>query len=176
MEELPEIVKKYFNRIELQIGDYFVREGQYSKFIGYVESGLLRSYQIDSKDEMVTTNFYQPHSFCGSFFSFYRQQPSLENIKAITHVRIYVIGFDTLQALFENDLTVNKLARMAIEEVCIAKDIRLSKMLKLQAKERYLWLMKEYPLIIEMAPLKYIASYLGMKPESLSRIRKELIS
>ncbi len=172
----PEIISRHFNSKELKAGDYFVKEGQYSKLIAYVEQGLLHSYQIDAKGEAITTNFFQAGLFCGSYFSFYRQAPALDSIKAITDTRIHTIGFDSLQKLYRGDLALNQLGRMAIEQVCIAKDIRLSQMLKLDARGRYLWFIKEYPSVIEKAPLKFIASYLGMKPESLSRIRKELIS
>ncbi|HAA15766.1 MAG TPA: hypothetical protein DCE41_30280 [Cytophagales bacterium] len=176
MNEISEILKLHFTQKKLQAGDYFAKEGQYSKTIGYVEIGLLHSYQIDHKGEIVTTNFFQAESFCGAYYSFYRQQPALEFIKAITPAILHIIDYDTLQALFSVDLRLNQLGRLAIEEVCISKDIRLSKMLKLDAKARYLWFMEEYPDVIEKAPLKLIASYLGMKPESLSRIRKQLIS
>jgi CRP-like cAMP-binding protein len=171
-----EILEKHFKIKELSAGEFFVKEGQYSKFIGYVESGLLRSYQIDSSGEDITTNFFLQNSFCGSFFSFYRKAPSLDFVTSITDSRIHTIGYDKLQSLFREDFVFNQLGRLAIEEVCIEKDIRLSKMLKLNATERYLWFIDEYPSVVEKSPLKYIASYLGMKPESLSRIRKELIS
>ena len=141
-----------------------------------MESGLLHAYQIDSKGNAITTNFFQRGAFCGSYYSFYRQSPALDSIKAITETRIYTIGFERLQKLFQDDMVINQIGRLAIEQVCIAKDIRLSKMLKLDAKARYLWFLEEYPMVIEQSPLKFIASYLGMKPESLSRIRKELIS
>ncbi|WKN43440.1 Crp/Fnr family transcriptional regulator [Tunicatimonas pelagia] len=171
-----EILEKHFNLQELRAGEYFVKEGQYSKHIGYVEAGLLHSYQIDRTGDTVTTNFFLPEAFCGSFFSFYRHAPALDSVKAITEARIHTIGYDQLQALFREDLGINQLGRLAIEEVCIEKDIRLTKMLKLDAKDRYLWFIKEYPAVVEKSPLKFIASYLGMKPESLSRIRRELIS
>lgn len=171
-----ELLEKHFVLNELNAGDYFVKEGQYSKQIGYVKSGLLHSYQIDHSGEMITTNFFTPDSFCGSFFSFYRNAPALDFVKAITDAQILTIDYVTLQNLFKDDLTINQLGRLAIEEVCIAKDIRLSKMLKLDAMDRYLWFIKEHPYVVENSPLKFIASYLGMKPESLSRIRKELVS
>ncbi len=176
MSEISAIVKKHFNKIELGIGEHFVKEGQYSKSMGFVASGLLHSYQTNSKGETITTNFFLPGTFCGAFYSFYRQQPSFENIKSITGSCLYVMGYDKLQNFLKTDLVFNQLGRMAIEEVCISKDLRISKMLQLQSKERYLWLLQAYPLIAEKAPLQHIASYLGMKPESLSRIRKELSS
>jgi len=171
-----EIIEQYFQSMDLKAGEYFVKEGQYSKHIGYLESGLFRSYQINRSGEDITTNFFTPGSFCGSFFSFYRQSAALDFVVPIVDSRIHTIGYDTLQSLFHENLVFNQLGRLAIEKVCIEKDIRLSKMLKLGAKDRYLWFIEEYPSVIEKSPLKYIASYLGMKPESLSRIRKELIS
>jgi len=171
-----ELIERHFQSIELKAGDDFVKEGQYSKQIGYVEAGLLRSYQIDHTGDEITTNFFTEGSFCGSFYSFYRQAPALDFVVAVTDVKIHTIGYNTLQSLFQDDLTLNKMGRLAIEKVCIEKDIRLSKMLKLDAKERYLWFIEDSPAVFEQSPLKYIASYLGMKAESLSRIRKEMVS
>lgn len=176
MTQEAEIIEEHFKVKELSAGEYFVKEGEYSKVIGYVESGLLRSYQIDSAGDDITTNFFLQDSYCGSFYSFYRKAPALDYVVSITDSRIHTIGYDKLQSLFQNDLYLNKIGRLAIEEVCIEKDIRLSKMLQLNAKDRYLWFINEYPTVVEQSPLKFIASYLGMKPESLSRIRKELIT
>ena len=176
MQELTKILDEHFSMVEIASGEYYVKEGQYAKTIGYVKNGLLHSYQINKNGEMITTNFFQEGSFCGSYYSFYQQLPALDFIKAITETKIYTIGFERLQKLFREDLVINQIGRMAIEQVCIQKDIRLSKMLKLDAKSRYLWFVETYPFVIEKTPLKYIASYLGMKPESLSRIRREFIS
>jgi len=170
------IFENHFKTKKLKAGEYFVREGEYSKKLAYIASGLLHSYEIDSKGEMITTNFFQTDSFCGSFYSFYRETAALDSVRAITDAQIHTIEYDKLQTLFREDLTFNQLGRQAIEQVCLAKDLRLSNMLKLDAQERYLWFIKEYPSVIEKSPLKFIASYLGMKPESLSRVRKNLVS
>lgn len=170
------ILDQYFERRELSPAESFVKEGQYSKHIGYIKSGLLRSFQINHKGEEITTNFFTVDSFCGSFFSFYRQAPALDNVLAITKCEIYTIRYDKLHSLFNESLIFNQVGRFAIEKVCIEKDIRLSKMLKLDAQGKYEWFIQAYPSVIEQSPLKFIASFLGMKPESLSRIRKNLIS
>ena len=121
-----ELLAKHFEITSLNAGEYFVKEGQYSKVIGYVESGLLRSYQIDSSGDDITTNFFQEDSFCGSFYSFYRKAPALDYVVSITDASIHTIGYDKLQSLFREDLVLNQLGRLAIEKVCIEKDIRLS--------------------------------------------------
>lgn len=174
MLTLPTDISRHLKSIELDVGASFVREGQIAKYIGYVDTGLLRSYQIDHKGEEVTTNFFYTHTYCGAYHSFYQQEPAFETVEALTEVSMRIIGFDTLHRLFEDSLVLNQIGRKTIEQVCIEKDVRLSKLLKLDAKSRYLWFMTTYPTIMQQAPLKHIASYLGMKPESLSRIRKSI--
>ena len=118
----------------------------------------------------------QKEIFVDHFIVFDAQEQSFENIVAVTDVELKVIGYDRLNEKFKDDLNLNIFGRKTIEQVCIDKDIRISKMLKLDARGRYLWFMEEYPEIIKYAPLKYVASYLGMNPETLSRMRKEISS
>ncbi|MGD1839778.1 MAG: Crp/Fnr family transcriptional regulator [Thermonemataceae bacterium] len=176
MFPLPDYITEKLQQKRLNPGDSFVEEGQIAKYLAFVETGLLRSYQIDYHGEEVTTNFFVKGSFCSAFHSFYEQAPSFEHIEALTTVRLKIIGYDTLQTLLEDSLAVNQYCRKSIEKTCISKDVRISKMLKLDARERYLWLAEVQPAVIEKAPLKHIASYLGMRPETLSRIRKSIIS
>ncbi|MBL7843524.1 MAG: Crp/Fnr family transcriptional regulator [Cyclobacteriaceae bacterium] len=176
MMPFPDSLKKYFSARDLTAGEYFVKEGETSKTIAFVNSGFLLSYQIDHKGEEVATTFFTPDNFCGSFYSFYEQKPSFENIVALTKVSLQVIHFETLHDLFKDSFEANGYGRKMIEQVCIQKDIRISKMLKLDAKNRYLWFMESYPEILMQVPLKFIASYLGMSPETLSRVRREIIS
>jgi len=167
---------QHFQKQQIPPGTHLVKEGQCTKHIGYVKSGLLRSYQLNQKGEEITTDFFNKDSFFGSFFSFYRKAPALNNLVTITECKIYLIGYDKLQSLFAESLLFNQIGRMAIEKVCIEKDIRLSKMLKLDAQGKYEWFLEAYPSVIEQSPLKFIVSFLGMKPESLSRIRKNFVS
>ena len=142
--------------------------------MGLVASGLLRSFQIDKDGNDVTTNFFQEKAFCASYYSFYEREPSFENIVSLTPVVMYTISYDKLSKLFQDSFDVNLFGRLTIQNVCIEKDLRISRMLQLDAKDRYIWFMKRYPQIIQNSPLMYIASYLNMNPGSLSRIRKEL--
>lgn len=154
--------------------EHYIMEGQKVNTIAYIESGYLRTYQIDFKGDDITTNLHAPNSFCGSYYGFYLKQPSIENIVAVTNVTIKLISYEKLMLLYEDSLEMNILGRKIIEKVCIDKDIRISKFLKLDAKDRYLWFIEEYPEFVLNVPVKYIASYLGMKKETISRIRNRV--
>lgn len=171
---LPSHVLENFEAIEYERGDFFLQSGNHCKKLGIVSAGLLRSYQIDKEGNDVTTNFFQENSFCGSYYSFYERQPSFENIVCLTPVQMYTISFARLSMLFKESFDVNFFGRVTIQNVCIEKDLRISKLLQLDAKDRYKWFLEKYPRVIESSPLKYIASYLNMNPGSLSRIRNEL--
>lgn len=153
-----------------------MREGQYASQLAFIESGYLRTYQIDFNGNDVTINFHAPNSFCGSFYSFYTQQPALDNIVAISDCVIRTIAYEQLMALYEQELEVNILGRKIIEQVCIQKDVRIAKMLQSNGEERYRWFLAEYPDIFQVAQMRHIASFLGVKPETLSRIRRKMIS
>lgn len=158
----------------LKKNEHYVIEGQKVNTIAYVVNGYLRSYQIDYKGDDVTTNLFAPNSFCGAYYGFYAKQPSIENIVAITDVEIKVINYEKLMSLYEGNLELNVLGRKIVENICVEKDIRISKLLQLDAKNRYLWFLEEYPELVLNVPIKYIASFLGMKKETISRIRKKL--
>ncbi|MBR9919728.1 MAG: Crp/Fnr family transcriptional regulator [Bacteroidetes bacterium] len=156
--------------------EYFVREGQYVKSIAFVNDGMLRSYQIDYKGNDITTNFFPAGKFCSSYYSLYKEAPSFENVVALTKTKLLLIPYAPLMEAFEHDLEVITFNRKSVEEVCIQKDIRIAKMLQLDAKNRYLWFQESHPEVMKIAPLKHIASYLGINPETLSRVRREIIS
>ena len=86
-----------------------------------------------------------------------------------------MIPYDKLMSLYDHSLEANIIGRKLVEDVCIEKDIRISKLLKLDALQRYKWFMEEYPEFLLNVPIKYVASFLGMKRETISRIRKKVM-
>lgn len=172
--KISEIFLEITKNKSLKKSEHYILEGNKVNTIAYVESGFLRTYQIDYKGDDITTNLHAPNSFCGSYYGFYTRAFSIENIVAITDVELRLVSYERLMSFYENELEANIFGRQIIEKVCIEKDIRISKLLKLDAKERYLWFLEEYPEFILNIPIKYIASYLGMKKETISRIRKKI--
>jgi len=159
---------------EIQKNDFLLKKGQIAQYYWIVRSGLLRSYVIDSDGQEVTTGFYGPQDLVVEVASLFRQMPTQEYIHAIIDTEVYGIAFEDFQQLF---LTIPRFAewgRAWMTEALSEQKSRMINMITQTAQERYLQLMEEKPLLIQNAPLKYIASYLGITDTSLSRIRKEL--
>ena len=157
-------------------GDFLVKEGQLSDELGFITSGYLRTFQIDYNGNDITTNFHGPNTYCASYYSFYSSQAAIENIIAITDIELHLVKYDNLMSLFEHSLESNIVARKIIEKVCIQKDFRIAQLLKLNGTDKYLWFLETYPDLIKVAQMNHISSFLGIKPETLSRIRRKIIS
>jgi len=157
-------------------GEHYVREGQYINTIAFIQEGFIRTYQIDYQGNDTTLEFHEPHSFCGSYYGFYTHQPALDNLVAITDCRLGLITYEQLMSFYEKSINFNIFGRKIIEQVCINKDLRLSIMLQSDAEERYRWFMDKHSELLQVAQLRHIASYLGIQPETLSRIRRKIAS
>jgi CRP-like cAMP-binding protein len=122
----------------------------------------------------VTTNFYGKNIFANDFLSFFKRIPSNENIQALTDCTAWSIGYEDLQICFHTIPEFREFGRMMlINNYSRLKD-RMLGMIQLTAEQRYLKLIEMHSEIFQHAPLKNIASYLGITDTSLSRIRKEI--
>lgn len=156
-------------------GDHFIRRGQTSRYIALVESGYLRTYHLDEEAREVTTEFNGPNSFCGSYYSFYTQTPAFESIEAISDCVLWLLPYNSLQKLYAQRIAVNAFGRTILEKACIERDLRLKKVMHLSALEKYQWFLEGYPDLFPVAKLGWIASFLGMQQETLSRVRRRML-
>ncbi|SRR5260221_4996821 len=157
-------------------GDHFITPGQISRYIAIVNEGYLRTYHLDENENELTTTFNRPGEFCGSYYSFYAQRPSFEYVEAITDCDLYLLSFNSLQKLYANSFMINVFGRKVLEKACIERDLRLNRVMHLGATEKYKWFLENYTEIYKVAKLAHIASFLGIKPETLSRVRRKIIS
>jgi CRP-like cAMP-binding protein len=156
--------------------DFFVTAGGRSHQLAYMVTGYMRTYHLNDKGEEITSEFSSPNTFTGSYYSFYTQQPSFEFIQTITDCEVLLLSYETLQELYKTSFAVNVLGRKMLERSCIRRELRLKKMITLPASDRYEWFREEFAEINQIAQLQHIASFLGIKPETLSRIRRKSIS
>ncbi len=150
--------------------DHFLHQGDICRHLGFIVKGYVRLYFLKDGEE-ITKDFNFENSFCGSYASFSLQVPSRFNIVAMEPVKLYTIGREDLFRLYDKHASLQKLGRLSMEHMFIRKEMREASFLLDSAVERYQELMALHPQIQQRVPLKYLASYLGITPETLSRIR-----
>lgn len=172
-EEEWAILKNGLQKIAYSKGDSILSEGDYCDFICVVETGLFRFYSIKEGNEKIT-EFWFPFDFMSDYRSFLSNTPSTYNIEAMQSGTIWKIKRDYLNKLYKDSVNFNKLGRIVAEQIFLMKALRLDSFLTDSPKERYLKLLSKDPNILQAVPQYMIASYLGITPESLSRIRKRI--
>ncbi len=156
--------------------DFFVTEGKYCNHIAIIISGFMRTFHLDESGNEITSDFGAPGSFTSSYYSFYSRKPAFEYIQAITDCEALLISYNNLQQLYSHSFNFNVLGRKIVEQSCISKELYLKKMITLKASGRYKWFVEQYPEVNRIAQLQHIAAFLGIKAETLSRIRAKAIS
>lgn len=163
-----------FEFLESQKNELLLEENKISKETHFLESGFIRSFTFDNNGNEVTTNIFSAPCFVNDFLSFFKQQPTKENIQTLTNCRLWKMSFQAVQSNFHSYPEFREFGRMMlVTNYSILQD-RMLGMIKHTAENRYSKLMKLHPHIFQNVPLKIIASYLGITDTSLSRIRKEI--
>ncbi|SDD34369.1 cAMP-binding domain of CRP or a regulatory subunit of cAMP-dependent protein kinases [Algoriphagus faecimaris] len=169
-----EVFKQGFRIRKYKKGEFVLREGETERFLSIVIQGLTRHFVLVQGEEH-SFDFSFQHEFNCSYSSFIQQKPSRFYIEALDDCILASLPYTFLQSLYEQFPESNKFGRTAVEQYYIWREQRELSLLTESASERYEKLMQKYPVYLEQVPLKYLASYLNIKPESLSRIRKGLL-
>lgn len=166
-----EITKDYFSIEIIDAKQHFLKLGQISDKLGFLKSGLLRSYYYDEEGRDITSQFFQPGSVVISVDSFNNRTPVKEYIIAYEKSELIVITYDNLHALYKKV----PLWQQICKDVADIKNKRLldraAHFQTLTAAKRYHTFCKENPGLILKVPVGHIASYLGMDIATLSRLR-----
>lgn len=163
-----------FERIELKRHDFLLHENQIEKYIYFLESGILRYWLLDDNQNEITFQFAFPNEFCNAYSSQKYSKPAKYNIQSIKDCVLWRLTTARLNGLYENSLAINIFARKIMEDIFTNKIDREIFLLTHKPEERYKFLQEREKEMIKLIPQKYIASYLGITRESLSRIRKRL--
>lgn len=168
-ERLQNRLNEILHYREIKKKEYLLKEGQVSEHIYFIEKGLLRSFYSKGKNE-VTAWFMKENDVIVSVKSFFTQQPGYENIQAIEDSCLHYIHYNDLQKLYEDFVEFNIIGRLITIKYYIASEDRLFSIRKQKATKRYNYLLETQPEIIQRAPRSYIATYLGISLETLSRL------
>jgi CRP/FNR family transcriptional regulator, anaerobic regulatory protein len=145
-------------------------EGQTARRIYFIQEGFARAYYYD-KDKELTTWFMGKGDFMISVYSFFTQQPALENVELLEDCTLLSLSWHQLQALYEDFIEFNIVGRVLTEKYYMLSEERAILLRTMSAAERYHQLITKYPEILQQAKLGQIASYLGISQETLSRVR-----
>lgn len=170
--ELDDAMDFFSSRL-ISKNEYFSKEGKISDRIGFVQSGILRSfYTINGRE--TTSFFLRPGSIAVAMLSFIEMKPSIENIQAISDSELIVINRKDILSLYEENWKWQQVGRLNLEQYYIEMERRAISFQSQTALERYREFVKNNPDIIRSVPLHLIASYIGVSPETLSRLRKDI--
>ncbi len=170
-EELNDILS-HFEKESVAKNQVLVKQGEICKSLYFVEQGMGRSYYLNENGKEITQWFFGVGKFMTSSDSFFQQAPSLYNLEVLEDSILYSISKETIDQLFSKYHKMEKLGRLVTIEMLTKLGNKLNAIQFQTAKERYDYMLTEFPDIAYQVPLGHIASYLGMTQETLSRIRK----
>lgn len=169
-----EIISKFFIPKKLRKKQFLLNEGEVCRHIGFINSGCLREYTIDSKGAEHIIQFAIKDWWVSDLNSFLSGLPAKYNIDALQDSEVLLLEKFARDQLLDACPKMERFFRLLLEANHIASHRRVTDALSTSAEDRYLQFIKTYPKLFEQVPQNQIASYLGITPQSLSRIRKEL--
>ncbi|GAB3642004.1 Crp/Fnr family transcriptional regulator [Spirosoma arcticum] len=168
-----ETIAGHFDERVLAKNEYLLKAGRISNEYFFLADGFVRAFTLDADGQEVTTNFFGKNRAVFEVSSLFMRTVSTETMQALTDSIVFVIEFGTLNTLFHSLPEFREFGRaMLVKEFAAFKQRTLS-LINKRAEERYADLIETNGDLFQHAPLKYIASYLGITDTSLSRIRRE---
>ena len=169
-----ELVKSYFSPKKLRKKQYLLQEGDACKYLAFVEIGLVRSYNVDDKGIEHMLQFAWEGWWISDTYSFLSGESAAYNIDAIDDAELLLITLPHFEEMMLQVPRMERYFRILFQKNIISKERRLLSSISLPAEEKYTRLLDTHPELVQRIPQNLIASYLGITPETLSRIRKTL--
>lgn len=171
-----EMVQHYFEPVSFSKNIVIEEAGKVPNYLYYIVSGYLRLFYMDENGNEITTHINCPPGFFTSYSHFISETVSDHNVECVTACELLRITKENLDHLVKQSQAMKDFSISVFQHSIAYNENRSRELSTLNAEQRYLKLLKDYPEIIQHVPIQYIASFLGMKPESLSRIRRKIIN
>lgn len=171
-----EFVKTLFVPKKLRKRQYLLQEGDVCKYTAFVEKGILRTFTVDEKGNEPILQFSLEGWWVADLYSFFTGEVSQYNIEALEECELLLISRPSWENLLEKVPRLERYFRILVQNNLIATQRRLIGAMSETAEEKYLKLTRTFPDCMQRVPQHMIASYLGITPETLSRIRSHLAS
>jgi CRP-like cAMP-binding protein len=170
---LQEYLASALKTLIIQKKELLLKEGQICRQICYIEKGMVRCfYNLHEKE--VSSWFMKEGDIIISVDSFFRQKPSYESIQVLEDCTLISLGYEELQYCYKTFYELNYIGRVLTERYYALSEQRLYSLRMQRAPERYEYLLENFPDLIKRVPSKYLASYLSISEETLSRIKRKI--
>jgi CRP-like cAMP-binding protein len=173
-QEEQRIITSYLGVKRLRKKQYLLQEGDVCKFIAFVEKGTARAYTVDEKGGEHIIQFALEGWIIADLFSFLTGEPATYNIDVLEQSEMALISKQAHEELLEKLPKYERYIRIQITDAYIALQKRLTSVISLPLEERYTYFSTLYPDILQRVPQHMIASYMGLTPETLSRVRRRI--
>ncbi|QMW05079.1 Crp/Fnr family transcriptional regulator [Spirosoma foliorum] len=153
--------------------DFLIQAGQVEKYIYYLDEGMVRLFLNDNGRD-ISLDFIFTNDFVSAYSSFLTGQPTAFTVQALSDVQALRFSREKLLTLYDQSHKAERIGRLIAEQAFLRKTSREVQFLTTTAKQRYVYLLEQNPVLVQTIPVRHLASYLGIAPESLSRIRREV--
>jgi len=163
-----------FSKSSLSKGEFFIQEGQTTNQIAFLEEGIIRAFYRNNEGLEYNKHFFISPCFIGGYASLITGTPNQISQQALSNCTIFVANFSDFTALYDTNPDIERAARKLAELFFVHKEQREIEIVLLDADKRYLLFQKQFPFLEQQIPQYHIASYLGITPTQLSRIRRKI--
>jgi len=174
-DEEQELIKGYLTVKKIRKRQYLLQEGDVCKASAFVENGALRAYTLDENGTEHIVQFALEGWFISDMYSMLTSEPATYNIDALEDSNLVLLSRSAVEELQKICPKFQAFQLQLITSAYIALQRRITSSISLSLEERYQNLVTIYPDIVRRVPQHMIASYLGSKPETLSRVRKKMV-
>jgi len=172
-EELSQFASKLTIR-EFKKKDFFLQADKVQKDIGFIASGLVRSFFIDRNGNEITVGFYPEGDYATHYPAFITRKPSLYSIQCLEPTVMVCLSFDDMQWIYQYLPGFERYGRLVAEEILNRQQARIESFIFQTAEERYLDFIDRHPTLFNRISLSHLCSYLGIERQTLTRIRQKL--
>ncbi|MBI1767255.1 MAG: Crp/Fnr family transcriptional regulator [Bacteroidetes bacterium] len=167
------LMENLFKPLSIKKGEFFLKEGSRNNLVGFLNKGLVYYYVLKNDDEAIT-DFTKEGDFVSEYHTFINKSNAIHSIKAIEDCEFLVINYYDLQIIYCDIKDGNKIGRIVLEHRFAIVVNQLLSLYTHTPEQRYLNFVKNYSELTQRIPQYLIASFIGVKPQSLSRIRKRV--
>ena len=165
-----DLLRLSFQRVDVARRGYYLRPGETCSRIGFLAAGCLAASESNGRGE-VTVHIFIEDSFVADYYSYLTVTPSVQSIRAIEDSALLVADRQAIDRLYDAVPSWERLGRLIAEEVYMCAHVRTASLMHDSAEDRYAKFVNDRPELVARLPQHVVASYIGVTPETLSRIR-----